>query len=98
MTLPTHFGIEVGRGGLDTALPQVQFNVVQACNDGGSNPNHAMLTQEVFVDIITNREDAKWQAEHDLAVTITTAAASGTAANVVATTSAAATIVVTDMQ
>ncbi len=31
------------------------------------NPNHAMLTWEVFVDIITNREDAEQQAEHDLA-------------------------------
>jgi hypothetical protein len=25
-------GIEVGRGGVDTALPQVQFNIAQACD------------------------------------------------------------------
>jgi hypothetical protein len=36
-------GIKVSRGGLDAALPWVQFNVVQALDDGGSDPNHAML-------------------------------------------------------
>ncbi len=65
-TLPTRCRIEICRGGLDTALPWVQFDVVQARDDGVSNPNHAMLTQGVFVNIITNREDAERQAEHGL--------------------------------
>jgi hypothetical protein len=50
-----------------TVLPRMQFNIVQARNDGGSDPNHAMLIREVFIDIITNREDAELHAEHDLA-------------------------------
>ncbi len=31
--------IEVGRGGLDAALPWVRFDVARARNDGGGNPN-----------------------------------------------------------
>ncbi len=31
-TSRTHFGIEVDGGGVDTALPQVQFNIVGACD------------------------------------------------------------------
>ncbi len=45
----------------------MQFGIVQTRNDGGGNLNHAILTQEVFVDIMTNCEDAERQAEHDLA-------------------------------
>ncbi len=67
MTFPTRHRIEVGGGGLDTALPWVQFDIVQARDDRDGNPNHAMLIREVFVDIITNHEDAEQQVEHDLA-------------------------------
>ncbi len=53
--------IKVGRGGgLDTALPWVQFDIVQAHNDGGGNLNCKMLTQKAFVDV-TNCNDAEQQ-------------------------------------
>ncbi len=55
-------GIKAGGGGVDTLLPRVRFNVAQAHNDGGGDPNHAMLTRKVFVDV-TNWEDAEWQGE-----------------------------------
>jgi hypothetical protein len=32
MTSWMHCGIEVSRGGVDSALPQVQFNIARACN------------------------------------------------------------------
>ncbi len=66
-TSPTRRGIKVGGGGLHTALPRVRFEVLQAHDNGGGNPNHAMITREVFVDIVMNPEDAERQAEHDLA-------------------------------
>jgi hypothetical protein len=34
-----HHGIEAGRGGLDTALPWVQFDTAQARDDRGGDPN-----------------------------------------------------------
>ncbi len=58
--------IEAGRGGVNTALPWVRFDIARAHDDGGGDPNHAMLTRKVFVDI-ANFDDAERQAEHNLA-------------------------------
>ncbi len=58
-------GIEAGRGGVDTALPWVQFDIAQAHDDGGGDWNHAMLTRKVFIDA-TNCKDAEQQAEYNL--------------------------------
>ncbi len=63
---PMHRGIEVSRGGLDAALPWVQYDVAHARHDKCGNPNHTILAQEVFVDA-TNHMDAERQGEHNLA-------------------------------